>query len=70
MISEVSGKTSVLEFPKLMFSVEDGAVVYFLREGYGALVHPATNDDEFLVFDDSWWMEKFVDFTGEVILKN
>jgi hypothetical protein len=63
-------QTSNKPFPKLMIS-DMGRIVLFREEFRGTLIaHDPQGIDEIGYTSSSWQMDSFVDFDGEIMLKN
>lgn len=56
-------------YPKLMISTK-GTVVLFLRRGYGTCVRTLMDGHQLGEYSETWSMELFEDFYGEVVLSN
>ena len=63
------GKKVGTEFPKLMKSESSGLIVLFEKHKHGVTVR---KNDDWRVghVSDTWHMDNFEDFTGEITLKN
>lgn len=64
----VNGK-EVAEYPKLMISREDGAIVLFMGHEEGVCLR-AGRDEDIGEYSEVWDMSAFSDFDGSITLSN
>lgn len=60
-------KINDVSYPKLMKSVNDGAIVYFVAKSKGVCIFGI---DDQLGFSDSWRDECFEDYNDPITLQN
>jgi len=70
MKSIVTDKSLEKPFPKLMKSKETGIVVLFEKEKVGIIVGNPIGSNAMGYVSTAWSMEKFIDFDGDVLLRN
>ena len=59
-----------LPFPKLMTLLIGSKIILFTEEKIGTVVSSEDDFNSIGHYSDSWAMSLFIDFTGEIRLKN